>query len=86
MTAMAIALDQESIFTLMAHDWATAKRQSMETLAQPDSAPAVAVGTRHFAAVLALALGEVDDARTLLHEAGAAVDACPMRHRRSSPP
>ncbi len=84
--AMAIALDQESIFTLMAHDWASTKRQSMERFAQPDSAPAVAVGTRHFAAVLALALGEVDDARALLHEAGAALDSCPMRHRRSSPP
>ena len=75
--AMAIALDQESIFTLMAHDWASAKRQSMATLAQPGSAPAVAVGTRHFAAVLALALGEVDDARALLHEAGAALDRVP---------
>ena len=32
--------------------------------------------SRHFAAVLALALGEVDDARALLHEAGAALDRC----------
>ena len=75
--AMAIALDQESIFTLMAHDWPSAKRRSMAALAQPGSAPAVAVGTRHFAAVLALALGEVDDARALLHEAGAALDRVP---------
>ena len=75
--AMAIALDQESIFMLMAHDWPSAKRRSTAALAQAGSQPAIAVGTRHFAAVLALALGEVDDARALLHEAGAALDRVP---------
>ena len=75
--AMAIALDQESIFMLMAHDWASAKQQSTTALAQAGSQPAIAVCARHFAAVLALALGEVDDARALLHEAGAALDRVP---------
>ena len=75
--AMAIALDQESIFMLMAHDWPSAKRRSTAALAQAGSQPAIAVGTRHFAAVLALALGEVDDARALLREAGAALDRVP---------
>ena len=62
---------------LMAHDWPSAKRRSTTALAQAGSQPAIAVGTRHFAAVLALALGEVDDARALLHEAGAALDRVP---------
>ena len=75
--AMAIAIDQESIFILMAHDWASAKRASTTALARAGSPPAVAVCARHFAAVLALALGEVDDARALLHEAGAALDGVP---------
>ena len=75
--AIAIALDRESIFMLMAHDWPSAKRHSTAALAQTGSQPAIAVGARHFAAVLALALGGVDDARTLLHEAGVALDRVP---------
>ena len=75
--AMAIAIDQESIFMLMAHDWASAKRASTTALARAGSPPAVAVCARHFAAVLALALGEVNDARALLDEAGAALDGVP---------
>ena len=76
--AMASALDQESIFMLMAHDWPSAKRRSTAALGQAGPRPAIAVvGTRHFATVLALALGEVDDARALLREAGAALDRVP---------
>ena len=75
--AMAIAIDQESIFILMAHDWASAKRASTTALPRAGSPPAVAVCARHFAAVLALALGEVNDARALLDEAGAALDGVP---------
>ena len=43
--AMAIALDQESIFMLMAHDWPSAKRRSTTALARAGSQPAIAVGT-----------------------------------------
>ena len=75
--ATAVALDQESILTLMAQDWSSAKRHSATALAQAGSQPANAVGTHHFAAVLALALGEVDDARALLGDAGAALDRVP---------
>ena len=73
----AVALDQESIFLLMTHDWWSAKRRSMTALAQAGSQPVVVVGSRHFAAVLSLALGEVDDARALVREAGAALDDVP---------
>jgi predicted ATPase/DNA-binding SARP family transcriptional activator len=75
--AMAIALDQESIFMLMAHDWPSAQRRSVTALAQTGSQPAIAVGIHHFAAVLAMALGEVGEARALLREAGAALDRVP---------
>jgi predicted ATPase/DNA-binding SARP family transcriptional activator len=75
--AMAIALDQESIFLLMAHDWASARRQSTAALARAGSPPAIATCARHLAAVVALGLGEVDDARALLHEAGATLDRVP---------
>ena len=75
--AVAVALDQESIFMLMAHDWTSAQRHSTTARAQAGSQPAIVVGTRHFAAVLALALGKVDDARALLREAGAALDSVP---------
>ena len=71
-------LDQESIFILMAHDW----REREATVDDGTRAGRVATGdrrraARHFAAVLALALGEVDDARALLHEAAAALDRVP---------
>ncbi len=80
--AMALALDQQAIFTLMAHDWAGAKRQSMTARARADSPPAIAVCARHFAAVLALALWDVDDARRSLQEADVALDQVP----ETSPP
>jgi predicted ATPase/DNA-binding SARP family transcriptional activator len=74
----AIAVDQETILTLMAHDWPSAQRRAAAGLAQVASQPAiVTVGTRHFAAVLALAVGEVDDARALLHEAADALHRVP---------
>ena len=38
--AMAVATDQASIFTLMAHDWAGAKRRSATALARTGSPPA----------------------------------------------
>ena len=44
--AAAIALDQESIFMLMTHDWAGATRQSVAALARAGSPPAIAVCTR----------------------------------------
>ena len=61
----------------MTQDWPGAKRQSMAARAQVAVATGNTVGTRHFAAVMALALGEVDDARALLHEADAALDRVP---------
>jgi predicted ATPase/DNA-binding SARP family transcriptional activator len=80
---LATALDQETILTLLAQDWPSAMRRSAAALAQAGSQPAfAAVGTHHFAAVIALALGEVDDARAHLHEAGAALDRVPA----TSPP
>ena len=75
--AMALAVDQESIFSLMAHDWVRAKQQSMTALTRAGSPPKVDVCARHFAAILALALGAVDDARNLLREADAALDRVP---------
>ncbi|MET0458441.1 MAG: hypothetical protein ABW195_04300, partial [Ilumatobacteraceae bacterium] len=75
--AVAIALDQESILTLMAHDWPSAMRRSRLALALEASQPATVVRTRHFAAVLALALGEADDARVLLRDADIALDGVP---------
>ncbi|MEO5902320.1 MAG: BTAD domain-containing putative transcriptional regulator, partial [Ilumatobacteraceae bacterium] len=76
--ATSIAIDQESIFILMTQDWVRAKRQSATALARTASPPAVSVCARHFAAVLALALGDVDDAKVLLHEAAVALDRVPQ--------
>ena len=70
---------------LMTHDWRSASASVDDGSVQAGSQPAVVVGSRHFAAVLSLALGEVDDARALVHEAGAALEMCPRRRRRSSP-
>ena len=61
--AVAIAADQESIFALMAHNWSNARRLSAASLAQAGAPPAITVCADHFAAVLALAMGEVDEAR-----------------------
>ncbi len=80
--AMAIAVDQEAIFMLMTQDWLGATQQSATARARVGSQPASIVGTSHFAAVLALALGEVDEARALLHDAGDALDRVP----EESPP
>ncbi len=75
--AMALAVDLESIFVLMAHDWTRATQQSTAALARAGSPPQIDVCARHFGAVLALALGDVDEARTLLGEANAALDRVP---------
>ena len=83
--AVTIAGDQVAILTLMAHDWADATRLSTAALAEARSSPSTAVCARHFAAVLALALGEVDEARGLLRDAAAALDRVPEASPRSSP-
>ena len=76
--AVATAIDQESIFTLMAHDWIGATRQSASALRRSGSLPATSVRVHHFAAVLALARGDVDGARAFVHDAFAALDHVPQ--------
>ena len=73
----AVGLDQESIFMLMAHDWAGAKHHSTVALARSGSSPATTVCAHHLAAVLAVALGEVHDARRLLEEAATMLERVP---------
>ncbi len=78
-----MAVDQETILTLLSHDWLSATQRSTSALEQASRQPAIAVvGTHHLAAVVALALGEVDGARAMLHEAGVALDRVP----ETSPP
>ena len=84
--AVAVALDQESIFMLMAHDWTSAQRYSTTAREQAGSQPAIVVGTRHFAAVLALGLGRWTTPGRCCARPARRSTACPRSQRRSSPP
>jgi predicted ATPase len=79
--AVAIARDQEAILSLMAQDWAGARQRStaltQTALAPTGSSPSFAACAGHLAAVIALGLGEVDDARSSLRDAAAALDHVP---------
>jgi predicted ATPase/DNA-binding SARP family transcriptional activator len=72
--AVAAALDQASIFTLMAHDVPKAERLSAAARVQGASAPSTHACTSHFAGVLALASGDAEQARGLLRDAVAALE------------
>ena len=85
--AMAVALDQESIFMLMAHDWPSAKRHSATALR------AGGVGNRRSPSVPATSRPSwrwrwarwTTPGRCCTRRAPRST-VCPKRHRRSSPP